>query len=355
MKLSKSIAQKIVEEMMKVVPYNINVMDEKGIIIGSGEVNRIGDVHEGARKAVEDCLLNEIYQEGAGVKPGVNEPIIFEGNVIGVIGITGDPDEVRRFSKLVRVTAVLLIEQAKVNEQDQNKRLNMQKFYYELAYRRSEYDGIFYRRAHSYGLNITKECQVVLVEGNANSKSFKGICQRYSHYYTMDNRMVFFIASKQIVNALLKELESSPDLNKVSVGQVGNNFAIALEKAKMAMNVGLRIKPSVRIYYYDELQFFIHLSHENMELLSSLFFKLNQTGNQQVFIQTLQAYIEENGDINSVADRLMIHRNTLNYRLERIQQLTGKNPKVLLELFELLGALLWGKESKDSDVEGESN
>ena len=41
-KLSKYIAQKIVSEMMDVIPYNINVMDENGVIIGSGDVKRIG-------------------------------------------------------------------------------------------------------------------------------------------------------------------------------------------------------------------------------------------------------------------------------------------------------------------------
>lgn len=34
--------------MMKDIPYNINIMDERGIIIGSGERERIGTVHQGA-------------------------------------------------------------------------------------------------------------------------------------------------------------------------------------------------------------------------------------------------------------------------------------------------------------------
>lgn len=49
-KLSKTIAQKIVLEMMNVIPYNINVMDENGVIIGSGDIRRIGNIHEGAKK-----------------------------------------------------------------------------------------------------------------------------------------------------------------------------------------------------------------------------------------------------------------------------------------------------------------
>jgi carbohydrate diacid regulator len=77
-----------------------------------------------------------------------------------------------------------------------------------------------------------------------------------------------------------------------------------------------------------------------MELVS-LMSNLDKAGNKLELIQTIEAYIEENGDISSVANKLNIHRNTLNYRLERINNLTGKNPKNLLELFELLCGLIW--------------
>lgn len=53
MKLSRKIAQKIVEEMMNVLPYNINVMNERGIIIGSGEHDRIGHIHEGSLEVIK--------------------------------------------------------------------------------------------------------------------------------------------------------------------------------------------------------------------------------------------------------------------------------------------------------------
>ena len=103
----------------------------------------------------------------------------------------------------------------------------------------------------------------------------------------------------------------------------------------------LKIKPSTSIYSYDDLKFFIHLSYDNKASLVSLISNLDKAGNKLELIQTIQVYVEENGDINNVANRLNIHRNTLNYRLERIKQLTGKNPKILLELFELLCGLIW--------------
>lgn len=218
MRLSKVIAQKIVLEMMNVIPYNINVMDENGVIIGSGDINRIGNIHEGARKAIDAQHTNEVYEEDQRMKLGVNEPIIINEKVIGVIGITGHPDEVRRFSKLVRVTAVLLIEQSKIDEEIQNKKLNMQKFYHELVYRKTEYDEIFHQRAKSYGIDLTKKFQVILVNGNINSRNFKILCQKHSNYLEFDNnKAAFFISTNNEYSTLLKDVEQNKDINKTSV------------------------------------------------------------------------------------------------------------------------------------------
>lgn len=342
MKLSKVIAQKIVMQMMNVIPYNINVMDESGVIIGSGDSGRIGTIHEGAQKAIDSEVVIEVYKEEDRMKPGVNEPIIIDGKIIGVIGITGHPDEVRRFSKLVRVTAALLIEQAEIDEQVQNRRLNKQKFYHELMHRKAEYDTEFYQRAKSYGVDLTKKSQVILIDGNINSQSFKTISHKYTHYCEVDkNKAVFFITSNHMYNNLLKDLINSGEINKISVGGEESIAAVSIENAESAMEYGVKIKPSDVVYLYDDLKFFIHLSNNDKASAVSLISNLDKVGNRLELIQTIQAYIEENGDISNVANKLNIHRNTLNYRLERVNQLTGKNPKVLLELFELVCGLVW--------------
>jgi purine catabolism regulator len=40
-------------------------------------------------------------------------------------------------------------------------------------------------------------------------------------------------------------------------------------------------------------------------------------------VQTIDAYFSHHGNISQTAEALFIHRNTLLYRLERIQELTG--------------------------------
>lgn len=341
MKISKSIAQKIVLEMMNVIPYNINVMDERGIIIGSGDNKRIGHVHEGAKAAIECNNIVEVYEESEKVKPGVNQPIIVGEKVIGVIGITGSPNEVRRFSRLVAITAVLLIEQSIVDEEVHNKKLKRQRFYNELAHRKTGYDDNFYELAKGYGFDLMKKYRVMVVNYKIEFNDIKDIYPYYNYYTERNNKVVFFINNDKEFTSLLESLKEIRGITKIAFGAKEHNIALSMEEAEQALEIGNKIKPSSIIYSYEELKFYIHLSSENKVMFTSLISNLDKAGNKIELIETLQAYIENNGDINNIANELKIHRNTLNYRVERIKQLTGKNPKNLLELFELICGLIW--------------
>lgn len=342
MKLSKTIAQNIVKEMMNVVPYNINVMNENGIIIGSGDLDRIGYIHEGAVEAIRKKSLNIIYDEKENVKPGVNEPIIVDDKVIGVIGITGYSDEVIKFIKLVKVTTVLLIEQAEANREIQDRRIGKERFYHELAHRKVTYDESFCKRAENYGFDISKDYRAVLVQGKIDSKELIVLCKKHVYNCDLDNdRIVFFVSQDYKYKLLVNDLESCVDIERISIGEKESIAAVSLENAQKAMDIGIKVKPNSKIYKYEDFKFLISLSCENKNDITSLFSNIDKSEYKFELIQTIQTYVEENGQINDVALRLNIHRNTLNYRLDRIRKLTGRDPKNLLQLFELFCGLMW--------------
>ena len=49
-------AQDIVEEIGAIVKQNINMMDERGVIIASTDKDRIGHFHEAAKKIIDEEL-----------------------------------------------------------------------------------------------------------------------------------------------------------------------------------------------------------------------------------------------------------------------------------------------------------
>jgi hypothetical protein len=73
--LDHALAQDIVDRAMAILPCNVNVMDYLGIIIGSGEAERLYTRHEGAQLVLANSRVVEIDSHTArqldGVRPGV--------------------------------------------------------------------------------------------------------------------------------------------------------------------------------------------------------------------------------------------------------------------------------------------
>ncbi|MDO5640601.1 MAG: sugar diacid recognition domain-containing protein [Neisseria sp.] len=116
--LDEKLAQEIVQRTMAIIGCNINIMDAKGRIIASGDAERIGQVHDGAllvlsQERVVDIDV-DIPSNLQGVRPGTNLPLRLDGNVVGVIGLTGDPVHLQEFAKMVCMTAEMMLEQARL-------------------------------------------------------------------------------------------------------------------------------------------------------------------------------------------------------------------------------------------------
>ena len=65
--------------------------------MASGDESRVNTFHQGAAQAVKDRKVLEVWADNVrdmeGVRPGINVPIEFEGKVVGVVGITGEPSK----------------------------------------------------------------------------------------------------------------------------------------------------------------------------------------------------------------------------------------------------------------------
>lgn len=87
----------------------INIMNTDGVIIASSEHERIGTFHQGAREAVRTGKVVNIRKDQLerypGAKEGCNMPLRVNGTIIGVVGIYGEPDEIRDVAHLLEVYA----------------------------------------------------------------------------------------------------------------------------------------------------------------------------------------------------------------------------------------------------------
>lgn len=345
--LSRELAQNISKKMMEVIPYNVNIMDEKGIIIGSGDKNRIGDIHEGAIETLAKKFVTEIKEEAKGVKPGVNTPIFFRGKAIGVIGITGDPDEVRQFSKLVSVTAELLISQEyTLNEYLIRKKLE-DEYIYEILYSNKEYDNDFIQRGKSLGIDLTKKRRVVILgyeiglENIIASKLEKILYKNEYFINISNNKIAIIMVEDNKVNDKILRIDNTLSKYKIEIG-VGESHKIlqnSLIEGIEALNIGEKLYDNDRISFYNKIKIFyfmeeFFLQDDNREILTKI------KGEGEELFETFLAYFDMNGEKNKVSNKLHIHRNTLNYRLKRIEDITSLKFENYIDLFQFLSSYI---------------
>ncbi|MEV0227576.1 sugar diacid recognition domain-containing protein [Streptomyces sp. NPDC050704] len=113
--LSPSLAQEIAGDTSAVIGFNVLITDAEGMVIGSGDSSRVGSFHEASVEVIrtQEPATHSASQahQLRGVRPGVTLPLVTDGQAVGTVGITGTPAQVRRFGLLVkRQTEILLRE-----------------------------------------------------------------------------------------------------------------------------------------------------------------------------------------------------------------------------------------------------
>jgi carbohydrate diacid regulator len=326
--LTRELAQEIVDKMMQDIPYSINIMDEKGIIIGSGNKARVGTLHKGAVRALEFGTMVEITQNNRYEKKGTNEPIVIGDQFIGVVGITGEPNEVRPFCKLVKTTVSLLIEQSIMIGNREAARKRESAFLDALLNEKKEYSEELIDEAKHFQINLHSDTTVLLIKNMEELKT--------SLPYFKKQNENFLIVMLQNPNELEKLVNSILNASQpsvvVSAGLHQANIAKSYRQAYLCMKIAENLNLADRFLTYKDFHFLAELSQITIEAKP-----LNLT---DILLQTLKTYINQNGNPTGTAQELIIHRNTLYYRLDRIKQLTGKDPNKLLDLFELTYILL---------------
>jgi carbohydrate diacid regulator len=371
MLLSKDLAQQIVNRTMKVICHNINVMDEKGAIIASGEKSRIGTTHEGAvlalrrnsRVDIDDMQSKQLQ----GVKVGTNLLIEFQQKVLGIIGITGDPQDVSKYGELIKMTAEMMIEQAYlIRKMEWTNRLK-EEFIFLLIHERASSRQIE-EYGHTLGVCLEHPWIASIIEVSVENLSPDEQMKRmnlvvnevtkycpHSLSAVVDSNRIVLLDNVKLhghVRENLLSLQTKCELLLdtrlyVAVGKQYpyiKNVHTSYKIAQEMLRIGKILYQKERLYEFEQLKL-PALFHEigvewKQEALDESYSELVEQDKNGELQQTLKVFIEENGELGQVAKKLFIHRNTLRYRLKRIYELTGKDPKNIRDLLWLYSAML---------------
>lgn len=346
MEISKKLASQIVNAVYEVVKTDTNLINPSGIIIGSTNEKRIGTFHAAGAYAIEHGIPVFVDNKHPflGAKDGINYPIFLADTAIAAIGITGNPEELKPFGFLItKITEVFLKEQ-QLNQQMVSRDRALHYLITSLIYDNVPNQRQLDQLVREYGLNNEEEFAVLSVKLKDTSLEnslrfyFHSIGCRLSLYLYPNEWVVIF--SRQIFQQFRPEEFSSRYKGQVSAGfgdfgtlyQISHSYNNALIARKHAQNQNLEFCDIGNI----SIEFILEsipsdIQHTYADRI------LNALSEKELRI--LKTYFSNNMSLKDTAASLFIHKNTLQYQLDRITDKTGLNPRTFHDAFLLQFAL----------------
>ncbi|AHG72276.1 Sugar diacid utilization transcriptional regulator [Mannheimia sp. USDA-ARS-USMARC-1261] len=363
MKLNRAIADRIVKRTMQIIPNSVNVMDNEGVIIASGDTTRIGQRHTGAVLALRQDQAVEIDENLAKqwhyeAKAGINLPLHYLGSTVGVVGISGQPQDIRQYAQLVKMAAELIMQQAFELEQERWQRRYREEFVRALLKGTLSTEEI-HEQAVFFEQDFAKPLSVILIKVNTpTAEKLQHLIDFFEHHFPALLTAVISLDKIALLNNLSNDKSlirntlnklTDPEISfKTVVGLSVENLSqtnISYQTARYTLNYAEQIQSRKRIIYFEDFKLpaLLHSFSHSWEAKTLLvpFQALLNSDKKQVLLKSLRHYFFANCDLDHAAQKLFIHPNTLRYRLEKIEQITGLSFNNIEQKFVLyLGAVL---------------
>ena len=340
-RVHRHVAEQIVQAVKDVCGHDINFIDASGRIFASTNRARVGQFHEAGREAARTGQTLEVRraEDYFGAQPGVNIPLLHEGEAIAVIGITGEPDEVRKYAVLAQKITALILREHELERQSSTERAQMDHVVRALALgEHLNYD--YYRafmerhgvdpeglrttvilRVHSGDENLTRvksEISRVIRELGIALWAF---C--YPHEYIL-------MPEPEQVSPLLAALEDVerqyPGAVRAAVGTAEplGRQPRSCEAARIALRA---MAPGQRAARFEELDLEILLGSIPAEAVERFLDRVGAPRLSEKDRELLRVYFASGCSLKQTGETLWLHKNTLQYRLDRICRETGYNPR----------------------------
>lgn len=343
--LDHDLAQDIVNRAMAILPCNVNVMDSQGLILGSGEPERINTRHEGAQLVLANGRIVELDVEAAkclkGVQPGVNLPLMLDGRLIGVLGLTGDPQQLRTYGELVRMTAEMLLAQRHLQVEQQWRRQRCDDLLALLLGGSGDSPRLL-DEAQQLGLKPQLPrvpCLFELRGGPPSETLAAWLMNRYPDSWCVsparDSLLWCRPAGPLLDEDKLLErlLRGGWEVQRMAMGSPAQSLEQlrrGYRRVRDLLAYGREVLPGQQLLSLARYRLPALLwRHRNEDALDELLEPLQRIRAKDAsgqLLATLRAWCAHDGQSQACADALGIHRNSLRYRLERIAEVGEVDP-----------------------------
>lgn len=347
------LGRQIVKELSSLIEQNVILTDKNGFVIASTDPSRLNTYHEGAciamRNREELHMTEEMCTLLRGVRPGMVLPIVISNTPIGVIGITGKPSEIEKYAKLVKKVVELFITEF-IMRQERERGFREIEFFILDLFTTEATDESIEERAKLLNINIKIYTRVAIIQ-TFHPLGINDIEQILRFQDVHPELKIIRWGMEKLV-LLLPDMNKSQLLqgltdlsNKVGktmkqpifmgVGEL-RMFSLlreSFQQADVAVKVAARQN---KIVFEEDLKLEL-LYYSIPDEIRDEF--LNRTIapllSEEEMLHTLEVWLQSKGSLQDIADELHIHKNTLKYRLNKVEQhinvdFTDKNDLALI-------------------------
>lgn len=390
------IAQKIASSTAELINIDIIITNEKGIIIGASAPSRKGSLHKPSLDVIRTGI-NSIQEENEtllldGIRPGVTLPIEFAGKRIGTIALAGMPSKVTQFGLLVKKHTELILSEKMFSEAFFLRSRAIQTLMEQIAAFDPEKDDetSLFVSARGLGFELQIPRIAIAAELLYSRATDDEIGVGSTPYTQMDVLMAIRTAfnrpqdistmidpdryeilraanallnEKQVVERTRKECETLQNLLNekgleivIGIGTLAHDTSrlpASHRDAWKAVTIGKNIYQKPGIYSINEMMLEDLLTTASRDVAerfrASHLTPLKKASDGEELIHTFRVWCEHRFSPSAAARTLNIHKNTLNYRINKIESICGLDSQNFKEILSLYTAILINELFNRSD------
>lgn len=384
--LDTEVAQEIAEKLTELIDHNVLLANEKGIIVGSSELERVGTFHEPSTEAIKKKITTiqnstahlHTTKQSKGAKPGLTLALILGDEVVGTVAITGDPTEVERFGMIIKSQTEILLREAEILKSAFMKESALQDLLHDVANFDPavlEPDALVTRAEElGYDLNVKRVAIVLyfprlahMVNSQSSSQHrssakfetrltalLSDILRNTREVFNNDQDLVASVGIDKIAilhgvgvsgelaggkrirskcEQLRKSVEKYQGLHcSIGIGTVAesvSNLRWSYYDARNALLLGQRLAHRSTEFHIDDFrtqELLLTTSRSSRErFLNGTLERLRNQTDWADLRRTILTWCESGYSLAGAAKTLHIHRNTLLYRLDKIEKINGES------------------------------
>ena len=349
------LARQIVDTLKSICEHDINYIDTHGKICASTDSTRENEYHEGGLRAARtgEVVTVEKDDPELGVRRGINMPIRYHGDIVAVIGITGEPEEVRQYAFLAQRITRLLLREHEIELQDRSNR-SQTGYLIRCLIQNEAVNPVFMKEVlKSNGIENRQgswRTVVLQVANSEDASNLPGLETDLFHRFDRIGHSLFayFYPDEFVLIVRDEMLRKQENLLHSLAEKYQGKLRIALGSAGKLTEqhtsyhfakLGIAAMPQeINLVSFEDLDLEILLA-ETSRGAAEAYLQKTMSALEAEDKSLLEAYFLRDLSLKETAEALYLHKNTLQYRLNRIRERSGYDPRAFRDAMVLYAGL----------------